>query len=79
MLLYCLKVSESLQQITQLWTDSMDSTHLEEIEYNEYLVNELRALRDANEGKNYIFIYNVAKVSRELFLETKDLLNFNRE
>ncbi|MBV7441577.1 FUSC family protein [Weeksellaceae bacterium TAE3-ERU29] len=76
-LLYCLKVSESLQQITQLWTDSIDSTYLEEIEYNEYLVNELRALRDANEGKNYIFIYNIAKVSRELFLETIDLLNSN--
>ena len=77
-LLYCLKVSESLQQITRLWADSTND-YSEEIEYNENLVNELRALRDANEGKNYIFIYNVAKVSRELFLETKDLLNFNRE
>lgn len=71
---YCEKVSQSLNNIINLWENQNASFDVQ-IQENEALVETLRKLKDdSGEHKNYNFIFNVANVSKELFLETLDLI-----
>uniref|UniRef100_UPI0039A4CEFC FUSC family membrane protein n=1 Tax=Ornithobacterium rhinotracheale TaxID=28251 RepID=UPI0039A4CEFC len=70
---YCIRVSETLDQILSLW-ENPEEDYTQELAQCSELVDELQLLRNTTTHKNYIFIYNVARISKELFYESLDLL-----
>ncbi|MGV4530142.1 FUSC family membrane protein [Ornithobacterium rhinotracheale] len=70
---YCIRVSETLDQILSLWEDP-EEDYTQELAECDKLVDELQMLKNTTTHKNYIFIYNVARISKELFHESLDLL-----
>lgn len=70
---YCIRVSETLDQILSLW-ENPEEDYTQELAECDKLVDELQMLKNTTTHKNYIFIYNVARISKELFHESLDLL-----
>lgn len=71
---YCIRVSETLGQILNLW-ENPNIDYTQDLAECDNLVNELQLLKNTTGHKNYIFIYNVARITKELFHESLDLLN----